>query len=381
MLSPAIRKTPLQHADAPVETTTGQDRRQVLAKLAAQIGKLRCAAAMPRRCSSGLPALDEVLGGGFLTGGIYELLAPALGAAARSLALCAAARAAGGLTEGGGRFDRPHEPMRIGVDPGCDRRGAEITEITENAENSALSRSPLRYETVEMLCPSRDREGAGVEKAPFGSRKRSFFPAPSRSRLGQAGISTVSYVRGSDRPTSSDESAARGDVFAGSRNAAARWLAYIDSTGDLYPPAAAQLGAALSRMLIVRAAGLDACWACEQLLRCRVFAAVLFPTRSIDVQTSRRLQLAAEAGGGLGLLICTQASGGHSFAAGRLLFEPLAGETELRRMKVTVLKLRERRPPAPFVLELSDAPGVVPAYAALRDRPGAAQRGVVVRAG
>jgi protein ImuA len=179
---------------------------------------------------------------------------------------------------------------------------------------------------------------------------------------------------------------------------AAGWrqtMLFIDSAGDFYPPGAAQLGVSLERLVIVRPASrIDALWACEQALRCTALAAVIMSlARPFDTQTSRRLQLAAEAGRNIGLLIYGQQtpdgrtsrtlSTGQTFAATRIRLEPLDNgaasyrggiharsakarldtATLLRHSRatrpgsvwrVTILKLREGQPTEPFELELPD---------------------------
>jgi protein ImuA len=154
-----------------------------------------------------------------------------------------------------------------------------------------------------------------------------------------------------------------------------KWILYIDTRHELYPPAVAQLGVPLGRLMVVRASrAADALWVCEQALRCQAVAAVVLPLRSIDAYASRRLQLAAEAGGSLGLLICQDQRGGHTFAASRLRIEPLIGPEGARQVRITVLKLREGRPGEPFVVEWPDAADSVPASAVLGDRAGATRR-------
>lgn len=156
-----------------------------------------------------------------------------------------------------------------------------------------------------------------------------------------------------------------------------KWLLCLDTGGDVYPPALVRLGVPLGRLLIVRASQVgEALWAAEQALRCRAVAAVVLPLRSVEAHASRRLQLAAETGGSLGLLLRNDERGGHTFAASRLRCEPVAGRTAGRRLRITVLKLREGRPSAPFVVELSDAPDSVPASAVPVDRAYPARRDV-----
>ncbi|TWT40018.1 hypothetical protein RAS1_44110 [Phycisphaerae bacterium RAS1] len=188
------------------------------------------------------------------------------------------------------------------------------------------------------------------------------------------------------------------------------WILYFDTTLDFYPPAAARLGVPLERLLVIRTARqADVLWACEQALRCASVAAVVLPVRSMDPAVSRRLQLAAEAGGGIGLIIRRDGTG-PTFAATRIRVEgagyrergtekgikgsrdrgikgsrdqgikgskqppaPCAprpappfpvssfpGVTDVRRCLLTVLKLRDGSLPEPLMLELPDAAGDVP---------------------
>ena len=80
-------------------------------------------------------------------------------------------------------------------------------------------------------------------------------------------------------------------------------LAVLDAGRSFYPPAFADRMLVRSRLLIVRPAAQDEAWALDQLLRQPGIAAVLAWTASDDDRAFRRLQLAAEAGGGLGLLV------------------------------------------------------------------------------
>ena len=71
-----------------------------------------------------------------------------------------------------------------------------------------------------------------------------------------------------------------------------------------YPPAAAAWGLDLSRLLVLRPASqADALWALDQALRCPGVGAVWARWNTFDPRDFRRLQLAAESGGTLGLLI------------------------------------------------------------------------------
>jgi cell division inhibitor SulA/protein ImuA len=83
----------------------------------------------------------------------------------------------------------------------------------------------------------------------------------------------------------------------------ARWLVWIAPPHEPYAPALAQQGIELRKLLIVRpASATEALWAAEQALSSGVCAAVLLWLKGTDDRWLRRLKLAAEAGGSLGVL-------------------------------------------------------------------------------
>ena len=103
---------------------------------------------------------------------------------------------------------------------------------------------------------------------------------------------------------------------------AAQTIVVIDAEGDFYPPAAAAWGIDLQRLMVVRPrhhsqsldrprlaeqatvrVHPDVLWALDQCLRCPGVAAVWARLPKIDPRDFRRLQLAAEEGDTLGLLL------------------------------------------------------------------------------
>jgi hypothetical protein len=83
-----------------------------------------------------------------------------------------------------------------------------------------------------------------------------------------------------------------------------RALVVVDRNRTFYPPAAAAWGIDLSRTLVLHPADDDAeLWALDQALRCPGVGAVFACCGALDVRDFRRLQLAAESGGTLGVLI------------------------------------------------------------------------------
>lgn len=82
-------------------------------------------------------------------------------------------------------------------------------------------------------------------------------------------------------------------------------LVIIDWNHTFYPPAAAALGADLKRLVVVRPTSReDGWWSLDQALRCTAVGAVWSELPDeMDDRLARRLQLAAETGGTLGMLI------------------------------------------------------------------------------
>lgn len=158
-------------------------------------------------------------------------------------------------------------------------------------------------------------------------------------------------------------SAARSLALGAAARAAlpGRKIMLLDIENDFYPPAAVRMGISLDDLIIIRVRrASEALLVCEQALRCRAVAAVVAPLREMDAYVSRRLQLAAETGGGVGLFIRVSRDGGHTFAATRLRVDPLAGSMLARRVRMTVLKLRDGRPgaAAEFAMEDVELAGV-----------------------
>ena len=81
-------------------------------------------------------------------------------------------------------------------------------------------------------------------------------------------------------------------------------LAVIERVGGFCPAAAAGLGVSPERMLLVRAeTESEWKWAVEQVLRSRAVDVVLTWAGGLDDRVFRRWQLAAERGGGVGMLV------------------------------------------------------------------------------
>lgn len=103
-------------------------------------------------------------------------------------------------------------------------------------------------------------------------------------------------------------------------------LVVVDRARTFYPPAAAAWGIDWGRLIVVWPQNMrDELWAAVQALRSPVVAAVWAPIERLDSRAFRRLQLAAEAGRTLGVLVRpASARGQPSWADVRLEIGPLS---------------------------------------------------------
>jgi hypothetical protein len=129
-----------------------------------------------------------------------------------------------------------------------------------------------------------------------------------------------------------------------------RWLAFVAPPYIPYAPALARAGVDLSHVLVVNTnERSDTLWAAEQALRAGTCGAVLsWPTKT-DFKWLRRLQLAAEAGGTMGIVFSPMHYAATSSpAALRLRLEPQSDG-----LAVHVLKRRGGWPAGPLMLDWS----------------------------
>jgi hypothetical protein len=181
-------------------------------------------------------------------------------------------------------------------------------------------------------------------------------------------------------------------------------LVVVDRRQTFYPPAAAALGIDLERLILVRPkTAQDEVWAIDQALRCAGVAAVWAQLEKLGGHDFRRLQLAAESGGAVGLFVRPAwlrgqpswahlqiavtpiASGGRkspeyaasssgaakglpSVANGKASFSTLRfSASEARRLRVEILRVRGSAPAMAKSIEIEiDDDGRLRAVPALR---------------
>ena len=141
--------------------------------------------------------------------------------------------------------------------------------------------------------------------------------AGAAAALARAGAGSVPLAPAIDAalPANGLARAALHEVLAAEPGAAAGFCAlllgrtggtvlWIGPDPDAWPPGLARYGLSPTNLVLVRASRpTDALWAMEEALRCPAVAGALLTLTEIDLTAARRLQLAAEAGGALGLLL------------------------------------------------------------------------------
>jgi protein ImuA len=114
------------------------------------------------------------------------------------------------------------------------------------------------------------------------------------------------------------------------------WIVWCDGMGELFPPALASLGVPLDRVLVLRSP--DELWATAECLRSPAVAACVAAPPKLSRVQARRIQLAAERGGGLGILLRPKQAISWPYAAAtRWLVAPARGQRNIQRWRIQLL--------------------------------------------
>ncbi len=132
-------------------------------------------------------------------------------------------------------------------------------------------------------------------------------------------------------------------------------LIWIDATDSFYPPAAIAMGIAPQQLRLIRPKPADILWATAECLRCPGVGAVVSTiTQPMTRVQARRLQLAAEQGGGAGILLRPNLRSARAdiyAAATRWLVSPTPGERTIQRWRLQLLHGHGRQIGQTFILE------------------------------
>ena len=129
------------------------------------------------------------------------------------------------------------------------------------------------------------------------------------------------------------------------------WIATEQESNLVWPPGLVSFGLTPDKLILARAARWpEALWAMEEALRCPALGAAVLMAGSgqgLDLTATRRLHLAAEAGGVFGLLLRPDGATGASVARTRWHIAPLSA-AGAPRWRLTLLRQRGGAPAGPW---------------------------------
>ena len=213
------------------------------------------------------------------------------------------------------------------------------------------------------------------------------LPPGARRGGGRGGLSTGLAALDELSPGGALESGVIHEVLSDDRRHVPRFFALLlaraaavgggavvwcDPGEDVYPPALAAGGLPLERLFLLRARRpTEQLWAAAECLRCKgVAATVAAPPPRLSRVEARRLQLAAERGGGIGVLLRQAgASSAHYAAATRWLVKPVPGNGAAQRWDVQLIHGHGGRVGKTITLEVCRDTNLVRAVDVLAGRP------------
>ncbi len=154
-------------------------------------------------------------------------------------------------------------------------------------------------------------------------------------------------------------------------------IVWSDPRRELHPPALEAMGIDLRRLVLLRCKNrAEELWTLGECLRCRGVSATVGVVQSLSRIEARRLQLAAERGGGVGIFLrpFSGMANAHYAAASRWLVQPVplgksaGGERGVQRWSVELLHGHGGRIGEVLLLEVDRETRSMRASAALADR-------------
>jgi len=153
-------------------------------------------------------------------------------------------------------------------------------------------------------------------------------------------------------------------------------IVWSDPDSEIYPPAIQASGIPLNRLYLLRPAGRqDLIWSISECLSCKGVAVTVAVIDRLSRIEARRLQLSAERGGGIGLLLrpMLRSAGGFAApsiyaAATRWLVAPAPGERTVQRWEITLIHGHGGCLGKPVLLEHCRETNLVRAAEKLADR-------------
>jgi hypothetical protein len=137
------------------------------------------------------------------------------------------------------------------------------------------------------------------------------------------------------------------------------WVVWSDPGRTLYPPAMKRSGVALERLLLLRPRSpQEELWAIAECMRCAGVAATVARVERVTPVQARRLQLAVEQGGGVGVLVRPDDARSANYAAAtRWRVSSLSSSETAQRWQVELTYGHGGRVGQRFVLEVDRETG------------------------
>jgi protein ImuA len=149
-------------------------------------------------------------------------------------------------------------------------------------------------------------------------------------------------------------------------------VAWSDPERELHLPALSAAGINLRRLILLRSVNrADQLWALAECLRCCGVGATVASIERLNQIEARRLQLAAERGGGVGIFIRPYATRSCYAAATRWLVQPAPGSDQVQRWTMELLHSHGGQIGKVLLLEVNRETRALCASAPLADRPAA----------
>jgi protein ImuA len=130
-------------------------------------------------------------------------------------------------------------------------------------------------------------------------------------------------------------------------------IVWCDPEGTLYPPAVAAAGVPMEKLYLLHPkTQADQSWAIAECMRCKGVSATIAQVGRLSRIEARRLQLAAEQGGGIGILLRPMDRNASVYAAAsRWLVSPAQGLRTVQRWKIQLIHAHGGRIGQTVILE------------------------------
>jgi protein ImuA len=147
-------------------------------------------------------------------------------------------------------------------------------------------------------------------------------------------------------------------------------IVWCDPDHTLYPPAALAAGIPMEKLFLLHPkSAADQFWAVAECMRCKGVGATIAQASRLSRIEARKLQLAAEKGGGVGLLIRPLDRHASIYAAAtRWLVAPYPGLRTVQRWKIQLIHAHGGRVGQTVILEHNRETNTVRAALQLADR-------------